>query len=136
MFLQMEGDLFFAVADELTDRLSRLARSANLRVVILRLKRTHSIDTTILHVLEQFTQQMHAHDRYVILCGVKPELMTMLERSGLVALIGRKNVFETGFGIFTSAKHALVRARELIGRSIDTEGFDIADETEEWSYEI
>jgi len=134
IFLQLEGDLFFAVADELQDRFTALA-NAPVRVVILRLKRTHSIDGTVLSVLEKFVIDMRSRSRYVLLCGVKRELMGVLKGYGLIDRIGPENVFETGGGVFTSAKSALVRARELVGRSIDTFGIDI-DEPNEVIYEI
>src|SRR5205085_10434628 len=70
IFLQLEGELFFGVADELQDRLTALAHSG-VRVAIIRLKRAHSIDATVLHVMEKFAQEMHEHDGHVILCGVK-----------------------------------------------------------------
>ena len=44
IFLQLEGDLFFGVADELQDRLTALAGSG-VRVVILRLKRALEADS-------------------------------------------------------------------------------------------
>jgi SulP family sulfate permease len=134
VFLQLEGDLFFGVADELQDRLAALS-SSGVRVVILRLKRTHSLDATVLGVLEQFVKSMRERQAYVILCGVKPELMAVLRDYGLLEQIGRANVFETGGGVFTSAKRAFARARELIGRSIDTFGIPI-DESDEPNYII
>ncbi|HEV2292527.1 MAG TPA: SulP family inorganic anion transporter [Tepidisphaeraceae bacterium] len=129
VFLQLEGDLFFGVADELQDRLNALVGST-VRVVILRLKRTHSIDATVLGVLERFVADMKSRQRYVVLCGVKPELMSVLRTYGLIEQIGRDNVFPTGGGIFTSAKLALERAQTLVGRSIDTDGIDIDDSIE------
>jgi sulfate permease, SulP family len=123
VFLQLEGDLFFAIADELEDRLNALVKSP-IRVVILRLKRTHSIDATVLAVLERFAADMNEREGYVVLCGVKPELMTVLRAYGLLDRIGRDNVFPTGGGVFTSAKLALQRARALVGRSIDTLGLE------------
>ena len=129
VFIQLEGDLFFGLADELRDKLSELSASG-VRVVILRLKRTHSIDATVLSVLEAFTHQMHARQAHVILCGIKPELMQCLEGYGVVRQLGQDNVFATGFGVFASAKQALKRARQLIGESIDIEGFDVDDDAE------
>ena len=135
VFLQLEGDLFFAVADELRDRLMDL-NATGVRVVILRLKRTHSIDATVLQAIEEFVQTMNDRGGHVILCGVKPELMEKLTAFGLVKIIGEKNVFATGFGVFASAKRALRRAQELIGASVDLEGLDREDETEGWAYQI
>ncbi len=135
VFLQVEGDLFFALADELDDRLTALVYSP-VHVVILRLKRTHSIDATVLGVLERFVKQMHAHHKHVVLCGVRPDLMDRLTRFGILDLIGKPNVFETSFGVFTSAKAALNRARQLVQESIDISGIPDTDESEGWSYQI
>ncbi|MEX0885083.1 MAG: SulP family inorganic anion transporter [Phycisphaeraceae bacterium] len=136
MFLQIEGDLFFGVADELEQQLASLARGST-KVVILRLKRTHSADTTVLSVLERFVDQMHAKDGHVLLCGLRPQLMDQLERFGLVDRVGRDNVFPASFGVFTSAKRALHRARELVGSSIDlNQELGDEDETEGWGYSI
>jgi SulP family sulfate permease len=135
VFLQLEGNLFFGVADELQDRLIEVAQRVP-RVVIFRLKRTHSLDSTVLAVLDQFTRDMHTHHSHVILCGVKPELMETLSAFGLADTIGRDNVFETSFGVFTSAKRALDRAKHLIGESIDVEGLDHEGELEGWAFEI
>lgn len=134
IFLQLEGDLFFAIADELQDRFTAIA-SAPVRVVILRLKRTHSIDGTVLNVLDKFVIDMGKRGRHVLLCGVKRELMGVLKAYGLIDRIGRDNVFETGGGVFTSAKQALGRARELVGRSIDDIGIEV-DESSEPVYDI
>jgi SulP family sulfate permease len=120
VFFQLEGDLFFGVADELQNRLNNV-RASGVRVVILRLKRTHWVDATVLNVLDQFTQSMKQEDRHVLLCGVRPELHNVMKRYGLASTIGEDNIFETQLGVFTSAKQAVRRARELVGRSIDTD---------------
>ncbi len=127
VFLQVEGDLFFGVADELQDRFAGLLKDSP-RVVILRLKRTHYIDTTVLGVFEQFARMMQKRDRHVILCGLRPELKQKVESYGLVKTIGEHNVFETGFGVFGSAKMAFQRARDLLGSSLDADGIDLDDE--------
>lgn len=120
VFLSLEGDLFFAVADELQDRLSETA-NGGARVAILRLKRTHMIDATVLGVLEMFAQTMKERGKHVILCGLKPELMERIEGYGLDEVIGKENIFATREGVFASAKAALERARQLLGYSIDAE---------------
>lgn len=135
LFLQMEGDLFFGVADELRDRLSRIQGDAS-RVVIFRLKRTHSIDSTVLQVMEEFVLRMRDLGRHVILCGVRDALMEDMRHYGLVQLIGDENVFPTSFGVFASAQRALDRAKELIGGSIDASEIADQDDLEYWAYEI
>src|SRR5688500_20037563 len=103
IFMQLEGYLFFGVADELQDRLTSLAHSG-VRVAILRLKRTHSIDATALHVLESFAETMQERTGHAILCGVRPEWMRVLKGYGLVNKLGRQNIFETRGGGFESAE--------------------------------
>lgn len=132
--VQMEGNLFFGVADELQDRLIDLERSS-VRVAIFRLKRTHSIDSTVMNVLERFIRDMQLQDRHVLLCGVQSELLHVLSAYGLIDLIGPDNVFETGQGTFVSVRMAIERARQLLGHSIDAPGLDLDDE-EGLTYEI
>lgn len=136
VFLQIEGDLFFAVADELRDQLTRVIANGG-RVVVLRLKRTHWIDFTVLNALEQIAKQLRKHDGHLLLCGVKPELNQRLRRFGLVRLLGEDHVFESGYGVFSSAKQALHKARELAGDSAgSTDLLGAEDETEAWGYNI
>lgn len=139
VFLSLEGDLFFGVADELQDALNRAA-SSGVRVVILRLKRTHSVDATVLSVLERFAQVMHERQGHVLLCGVRPGLSDAMRRFGLVSQIGEENLFEVRYGVFASAKAAVRRARVLVGHSIDADALmadeQRAEEDGAWSYQI
>ncbi len=112
VLIQLEGDLFFAVADDLAEQLVRVERSG-VRVAIFRLKRTRWIDASVLTTLEQFVTEMHARGRHVLLCGVRPELLEHLRRFGLAQTLGSDNVFLTEPGVFASARRALGRAREL-----------------------
>lgn len=133
VFLQLEGQLFFGVADELQQRLNGLVHS-DARVVLLRLKRTHSIDATVLHVLESFIRKMQACHHHVLLCGVRPEIESTLRAYGLIELLGRENLFVATIGVWSSAKQALARAKELIGRSIDDTRIDTRED--ELEYQI
>ncbi|MFA7237736.1 MAG: SulP family inorganic anion transporter [Phycisphaeraceae bacterium] len=139
LFLQLEGDLFFGVADELQERLMQVVLSP-VRVMVIRLKRTHSVDSTVLAVIEDVTRKMQARGGHIVLCGVKSELMDVFHRGGLTKLIGVDNVFPTQFGVFASAKAALRRARELAGCSIDDDALLAEEEAdrrfEDWSYQI
>jgi sulfate permease, SulP family len=112
LFLQVEGGLFFGLADELRERLDEVRASAA-RVVILRLKRVHMVDGAILLALEEFARGLHAESRHLLLCGLAPELYAALERFGLVGLLGEANVFRSSPGVFSSAQRALARAEAL-----------------------
>jgi SulP family sulfate permease len=112
VFLQVEGNLFFAAADDLQDRFNELLASET-RAVILRLKRTHLVDATIMHVIEQFAHQMQDTGRHLILCGVRPRMYDRMIDYGLIEDIGKENVFVTGDEPFRAAKNAVERARQL-----------------------
>jgi SulP family sulfate permease len=135
IFLQIEGELFFGVADELAERLGALAQS-NARVVIFRLRRTHSIDSTVLQVMQRFVRQIQSRGGHVILCGLKTELLQPLRAFGLVDLIGADNVFAQREGVFGAARAALERARRLVGSSIDTVPVEDELDEEPAMYEI
>ncbi len=113
VFLQVEGNLFFAAADDLQDRLNDLLTS-EVRVVILRLKRTHLVDATIMHVIEQFARQMKSDGRSLILTGLRPRMFDRMDEYGLVNDVGRENVFVSGDEPFCAAKAAVERARQIV----------------------
>jgi sulfate permease, SulP family len=129
IFIQLEGELFFAIADQLRDQLSTIRRSG-VRVVVIRLKRCHSIDGTVLDVLEQFVKQTRQRNGHVLLCGLRPEVSRTLHHYGLLDLVGRENVFAAEQGVFNSARRALQRARVLVGSSIDVSGIKLDDDGE------
>ena len=117
-FLQLEGNLFFAAADELQDRFRALV-GGPAELVILRLKRTHMLDATVMRVIEQFALRMREKDGHVLLCGVRPRMAKRMEGFGLIEVIGEQNVFLADEAVFGSARRALRRAEEIMGRSLD-----------------
>jgi SulP family sulfate permease len=129
IFIQLEGELFFAIADQLREQLGAIQRSG-VQVVVIRLKRCHSIDGTVLDVLEKFILDMKRRDRHVLLCGIRPEISRTLHSFGLFDLVGRQNVFSAEAGVFSSARRALQRARTLVGSSIDVSAIKIDDDGE------
>jgi hypothetical protein len=95
------------------------------------------IDSTVLSVLDRFARNMRDRDKFVVLCGIREELMTSFTQYGLVSVVGEENVFPTSFGVFTSAKQALRRAQQLVNRSLDTRDYPLDLEDDQgWAYEI
>ncbi len=134
IFIQLEGELFFAIADQLREQLATIQRSG-VRVVVVRLKRCHSIDGTVLDVLDKFVLDMKKRDRHVLFCGLRPEVSRTLHNYGLYDIVGRENVFAAEAGVFNSARRALQRARTLVGSSIDVSAIKVDDDGE-ITYEI
>ncbi len=123
------------MADELRNRLTKIL-SKDPKIVIFRLRRTHSVDSTILHVLEDFASELLARSGHVVLCGVQPELWQVMKNYGLIDLIGAGNCFgTTGDGLFNSAKLALAHARHLSGETIAAP-LSIREMETNWAYQI
>ncbi len=117
---QLEGNLFFASADELQDRFLELLQGPA-KAVILRLKRTHAVDASVMYTIEQFVLQMHERDRFVLLCGVRPRMRERMARFGLIGTIPEDHVVETQEDLFSSTKMAVARAHALVkGEALPT----------------
>jgi SulP family sulfate permease len=78
--IQIDGNLFFALRDELDETLLTLAQNPHTQVVIFRLRNTLSIDISVVESLAAFVKQMHARNRYVIFCGLSPHLYQPLSK--------------------------------------------------------
>jgi sulfate permease, SulP family len=108
--LQAEGDLFFAVADELQQRLEQVAANGT-RGIVLRLKRTLSIDPAAASALATFALLQASRGGRLVLCGLRPELRALIERTELEGVVGRDAFFETGGAPFESVERAVQYAR-------------------------
>ncbi|HEX5472518.1 MAG TPA: SulP family inorganic anion transporter [Lacipirellulaceae bacterium] len=118
----LEGELFFGAAPELEQHLDAIAEAAgtDARVVILRLKRVRNPDAVCMSVLDRFHETMHERNITVLLCGVRPDLMKVIDSSGLVSRLGRERVFvfEETEKFWTSTLEAIRFAYEVIGEDV------------------
>lgn len=64
------------------------------RPLILRMKDVRHIDTTGLLTLEGIIEHRQHHGGRVILTAIQPEIRPVLERFGILDLLGQENVFE------------------------------------------
>jgi SulP family sulfate permease len=118
----LEGELFFGASTELEQQLDsiQVVKDQGVRVVVLRLKRARNPDAVCLNVLNRFIESMHGAGVAVLLCGVRPDLMKVIESSGLVRHLGPSRVFvfeETG-EIWSSTLEAVRFAYEIIGDDV------------------
>ncbi len=132
LFLQIDGSLFFAVVNELSDRLDAIVKS-KVQVVILRFKRVHHVDANALFALERFVQAMHSSGGHVILCGVRPALAKRMKSFGASKMIGDDNIFLESDNLHEGARQALTRARAIVASH---EPAIAPDEPTEWMYNI
>jgi SulP family sulfate permease len=118
----LEGELFFGSAPELEEHLDTVAEAAQggVRVVVLRLKRARNPDAVCLSVLDRFIDRMQEAHVSVLLCGVRPDFMKVIDSSELLGRLGRDHVFvfqETG-AIWSSTLEAVRFAYQIIGNDI------------------
>jgi sulfate permease, SulP family len=126
----LEGEFFFGAAPELEEQLEAIARPAStssaipadegVRVVVLRMKRVRNADAVCMSVLDRFIDRMQEARVTVLLCGVRPDLMKVIEASGLSRRLGAERVFvfqETG-RFWTSTLEAVRFAYETIGNDL------------------
>ena len=78
---RINGPFFFGVAGELLDTLRRVGRRP--RAVILRMRLVPFLDASGLAAVEEFVKQAEISGARVILSGVQPQPLDMLERADL-----------------------------------------------------
>jgi SulP family sulfate permease len=118
----LEGEFFFGAAPELEEHLDSITEAAKggVRVVVLRLKRVRNPDAVCLQVLDRFIDKMHDAGVTVLMCAVRPDLMKVIDSSGLLRHLGPERVFvfqETG-EIWSSTLDAIRFAYEIIGNDV------------------
>lgn len=86
------GSLFFGAAGKLDGLIEPQAIPA--RAMILEMHKLISLDTTGLDGLETIHRTLHRAGSQLILCGVNPQPLSLMERTGFVARLGRENCVE------------------------------------------
>lgn len=136
VLLQIEGTLFFGVADELEARLRQIG-SRGAKVIILRMKRAHDLDVTVADRLKQLADEFRSRGVALLLCGLRPEMRDLFDRTGLEEAIGSENLFVTDRDIFGSVQRAAARARQIVGQDFVGPVFRSDSQDEQaWSYVI
>ncbi|MCH9609111.1 MAG: C4-dicarboxylic acid transporter DauA [Chlamydiales bacterium] len=88
---EINGPLFFGVADRLKNILKELERPP--KIFILRMQRVPTIDASGMHALEEFYLECHKQKTTLLLAGVKGGPLKDLKRYHLDQLIGDDNIF-------------------------------------------
>ena len=134
VILHLEGDLSFAVATELTDRLGEIAERGP-RVLLLRLKRARHLDATVAEALREQVVSLRAQGIALVLFGLGDELAEQLARTELGEALGPDGLLRTRRRLFEGFEHALDHARRILAPLDDSDIFRTED-TSVWSYEV
>lgn len=96
LIYDLEGELFFGAAPELDRYLEALharIRDENLKVVILRLKRVRHPDVVCIERLEHFIREHQELGVTVLLAGVRPDSLALLQNVGFTDWLPAEQVF-------------------------------------------
>lgn len=141
VLLQLEGDLFFGVVEEMEERLAKIAQNGA-RAIILRMKRAHAIDATASESLAAFAAHFKASGGRLILCGLKDDLYEQIRPSHLGQILTEENLLRTGDKAFASVQMAIQAAIGHVQQSGDVAPTQTlirkssGEMTDAWSYQI
>jgi SulP family sulfate permease len=108
----LEGELFFGAAPELDryfDSLRARIRTGAVKFVVLRLKRVRHPDAVSIERLEHFLREENAHGVTILLAGVQPDTLTVLNNIGFERWFPAEQVFVEEEGEEDSATLKAVR---------------------------
>ena len=88
---EIDGPFFFGVATKFEE----LARTrSNAKVRVIRMRKVSFIDATGLHNLEIFIDAALSNGRKIVLSGVNEKVLHSLDRTGIVAKVGKENILD------------------------------------------
>jgi sulfate permease, SulP family len=111
--LNLQGELFFAAAEELQTELLRVLERGT-RVIVLRVQEAYNLDATTAHAIAAVAEQARRGGRRLLLCGVRAGMQGTFERAGLVSHIGEDAFFPAEGELLASTRHALQYAHRLV----------------------
>jgi len=112
--IDLQGELFFAGAEELEQRLKTIFDHGT-RAIVLRLSHAYNLDATCAAAIAQVARAARAQHKHLILAGVKPGMYGTLERAGLVREMGPETIFRHEPLLLSAMTKALAHAHALAG---------------------
>jgi SulP family sulfate permease len=100
LVFRYDSPLFFANAEDFRTRVLEAvddneADGLPVHAVLLNCEANIDVDSTAVEALESLVRELHARGKTVSLARVHVELAELLERAGILDLIGRENVYPT-----------------------------------------
>lgn len=87
---RIHGPFLFGATAKLEELIPELPRAGS--VIILKLHHMTTIDSTGIHAMETFAEQVHRQGKVLLLCGAQHQPAQLIWRSRLRKIIGRKNI--------------------------------------------
>jgi SulP family sulfate permease len=109
VLLDLEGEFFFGAAPELDRYFDGLRERADLRFIVLRVKRTRNPDIVCMERLQHFIVEMQGKGVTVLLCGVRPDFAQAMHNLRFQDFLSADRVFLEDAAHVGSATLAAVR---------------------------
>jgi len=90
--LQVYGSLFFAAAKSMEELLPRVDHATH-AVVAINLRGKSEVGSTFMTVLQRYGETLQKHESKLMLVGVDPVVRDQLAKTGMLEVLGEKNVF-------------------------------------------
>jgi len=113
VIINIEGDLYFAAVEDLQEQVEKVLQS-DLKVLILRFRRTHLLASTGIMALNQLIRHARERNITVLFCGIHEEVRGPLEAAGVTGIIGEDRIFSANHQLFGSTQRALDEAKTII----------------------
>jgi SulP family sulfate permease len=110
--LNLQGELYFAAAEELQAELRRQLTGPT-RYLVLRVQESYNMDATTAEAVAQVAHEARQRGGQLILCGVRAGMYGTLERAGLLSKFGENAIFRAEPEMLSSTRKALAYAHEL-----------------------
>lgn len=115
LVLNLQGELFFAAADELQAELLRML-DTGAKVIVLRVQEAYNIDATTGVAIAHVAEQVRKRGGRLLICGLRAGMLGTLERAGLIDAIGRDAVFPAEREVLAATRSAIRYAHELAAK--------------------
>jgi SulP family sulfate permease len=133
LIYDLEGDLFFGAAPELERYLDKIIDETDrteIGYVVVRMRRSRNPDVVMVEHLERFLREAQKRHVMVLLAGVRPDLMRILENVRLTEWFPNDQIFPEETTPFSATLHAVRRATQLArerraggaGGQVDSQG--------------
>jgi SulP family sulfate permease len=99
LIIRFDARLYFANVEHFRDVLNTQIENASseLKDVVLSFESVNSIDSSALHMLEEFITDVRKHQLGISICNVKGPVRDKLERAGITQLLGEENFYLTTY---------------------------------------
>jgi SulP family sulfate permease len=122
--LNLQGELFFAAAEELQIELVRLLETSA-RFIVLRVQEAYNLDATTAVSIVHVAERARSRGGRLLLAGVRPGMYGTFERSGLLEKIGADAIFPADRELLGSTRRAIAYAHQLARVDRPPEAFGI-----------